>query len=201
MISGSREQMLVEAQALCQDDLAAVLAEISHAEGMMLDWQCAWLYTLARPFDGGKILEIGTYKGKSALVLALACPRAHIVTLTVHAQEAQEAARVLAGRGVEMHTVRSWDYLAGYKGPDLDMVFVDGDHNQVRRDLTWFNRIRVGGLMLFHDWSAVGSDPVQASYRAINAFATGLRRQPDVQLVDAKGVGMAGFYRRRGELA
>jgi len=198
MITRTREELLAEAQGQCHDDLSAMLAAISDAEGLMLDWQCAWMYALAQPYDGGEILEIGTFKGKSGLVLAMACPRAHIVTLTVHVQEAQEAGRVLAGRNVEMHTVKSWDYLADYSGPDLDMVFVDGDHYQVRRDLAWFNWIRVGGLMLFHDWSPGGTRSVLASYCAINEFATALGGAPDVQLMDTNKLGMAGFYRSAG---
>jgi len=195
------EHLLAEAQTHCTDDLSAMLAAVAHVEGLMLDWQLAWLYALAQPYDGAPILEIGTYRGKSALVMAMACPRSAVITLTIHSKEAAEAACAVAGRQVDIRVVKSWDYLAGYSGPDLGMVYVDGDHNQVIRDLGWFNWLIVGGLLLLHDWSPVGSPPVQACYRAIGEFSRTLGRPPDVQIVDTRQVGMAGFYRGEGETA
>jgi len=200
-VTGDCEHLLAEAQAHCTEDLSAMLAAVAHAEGLMLDWQLAWLYALARPYDGAPILEIGTYKGKSALVMAMACPRSAVVTLTIHSPEAAGAALVLAGRQVAIRIVKSWDYLAAYTGPDLSVVYVDGDHNQLTRDLPWFNRLTVGGLLLLHDWSPVGSPPVQACYRAIGEFSAKLGRPPDVRIVDTRQVGMCGFYRREGETA
>jgi len=200
-VTGDCEHLLAEAQAHSRDDLSAILAAVAHAEGLMLDWQLAWLYALAQPYDGAPILEIGTYKGKSALVMAMACPRSPIVTLTIHGPEAAEAARVLAGRHVDIRIVKSWDYLAGYSGPELSMVYVDGDHNQLTRDLGWFNHLVTGGLLLLHDWSPVGTSGVQACYRDIGEFSAKLGRPPDLQIVDTRQVGMAGFYRREGETA
>lgn len=199
--TGDREHLLAEAQAHCADDLSAMLAAVAHLEGLMLDWQIAWLYALARPYDGAPIVEIGTYKGKSALVMAMACPRSAIVSLTIHSKEAAEAALVLASRRVDIRIMKSWDYLAGYSGPGLSMVYVDGDHNQVTRDLGWFNKLVTGGLLLLHDWSSIGTLPVQACYRAIGEFSAKLGRPPDVQIVDMRQVGMAGFYRCEGEIA
>ena len=198
--NGSYEYLLFEAQRRCQDDLSAMLADVVHVEGLMWNYQCAWLYALAQPTNGGHILEIGTYKGKSALVMALACPQSHIVSLTTQIEEVQAAAQALAGRLVDIRIVKSWDYLSSYAGPELDMVFVDGDHRHVRNDFGWFNWLRTGGVILFHDWSMMGTSSVQACYHAINEFsAKQLGRPADVKIRDLLGVGMAGFYRREGE--
>jgi len=200
-VVGNHEQMLVEAQRNCPDPLGEMLDTVFNVEGMMFHYQCAWLYALAKPYDGGHLLEIGTYKGRSALVMALACPQAHITTLTVQPEEAQEAARALAGHQVGILVVKSWNYLARYKGPVLDLVFVDGDHKQVGRDLGWFNWLRVGGLILFHDWFPAGGLAQRVCYRTINEFSAKLGRPADVQIVDTEQVGMAGFYRRKGDKA
>jgi predicted O-methyltransferase YrrM len=80
-----------------------------------------------------------------------------------------------------------------------DMVFVDGDHARVRVDFAYWDRLAIGGLLLFHDFSPGGTwracPPV---YEACSEFAAWLGRV-DVHVVDDKGVGMIGFVRRDGD--
>ncbi|HML23514.1 MAG TPA: class I SAM-dependent methyltransferase [Aggregatilinea sp.] len=167
-------------------------------------YQAAVLYALARQYDyeGAHLLEIGTALGFSASVLAQAAPHAHITTLNPREDESA-AARLNLGvfPNVTVVAAASWDYLAHYRLPLLDLVFVDGDHARVRRDLPWWNLLRPGGLMVFHDYSPEGTyracPPV---FEALNEFAELLGRAFDVLVVDDGGVGMAGFYRRADDL-
>ena len=100
-----------------------------------------------------------------------------------------------------MLPIASWSYLAGYKGPAFDVVFVDGDHKQVARDLPWFNWIHPGGLMLFHDYSpAESTHACPPVYDVVNARAIRLGRELDVLLVDDTLAGIAGFYKQKWEV-
>ncbi len=172
---------------------------IAPAIGQMEDWQGCALYALARPYNrnGAQILEIGTAGGFSAAILTLACPKASITTLNPARHEVDAAARRLAVfSNVTVLSIASWDYLRCYHGPALDLVWVDGDHRQVGRDLPWYQWLRPGGLMLFHDYSPAACPPV---FTTVNAWASEMGRSADVSLMDDRLLGMAGFYRREGE--
>lgn len=159
----------------------------------ILDWQATALYYLAHPYDrvGGHVLEIGTARGFSAAVLSLACSRSSITTLNPDPEEAAIAAGYLRPcTNITILEMRSWDYLDAYRGPQFDLIFVDGDHNAVALDLPWFEKIRPHGLMLFHDYDEVLCPPV---YQAVRKLAGG---QPDVELIDDSGRGIAGLYKR-----
>jgi predicted O-methyltransferase YrrM len=176
-------------------------AKAYHAQ--ILDWQAVALYTLARPYDhpGARILEIGTAGGFSAAVLSMAAPLATITTLNPRMDEMVRARKRLDKcRNVVTLAMASWDLLAVYGGQGFDMVFVDGDHRMVGRDLPWFNWIIPGGLMLFHDYSPEDSPhacvPV---YDTVNFMAEQLGRELDVLIMDDRMAGLAGFYRQKRE--
>ena len=123
-------------------------------------YQAYALYALARQFNrpGARVLEIGTAIGYSAAVLASALPDAQIITLNPHASEAAKARANLGAWGnVTVVEALSWDYLESYAGEPFDLIFVDGDHKRVRRDFAWWDHLRDGGLMLFHDYSPAGT--------------------------------------------
>jgi predicted O-methyltransferase YrrM len=183
--------------------LLAARALVPASKREVLAHEAALLYALAIRYDheGARILEIGTALGYSAAVLALAAPKASIVTLNPKPGEYEQAVSNLAALGnvlaVQQH---SWDYLARYTGPSLDMVFVDGAHDQVERDLAWFGWLKVGGLMLYHDYSPAESRrPCPHVYEVVRQFGATLGREPDVLVVDSRLRGMAGWYRRDSE--
>lgn len=167
-------------------------------------YQAAALYHYAKPHNGSRALEIGTAYGYSCFYLASAMPDSPVVTLNTSSAEVEAAKRTLAQfRYVEALEFVSWDYysVTGKFNREYGFIFVDGDHKQIKRDLPWFNRLEVGGLILFHDYSPKDSTracpPV---YRAINEMAKQLGRQPDVLVVDNDKVGLAGFIRQAGEV-
>lgn len=162
--------------------------------GQMEPWQYALLYQMASQYDG-KILEIGTFQGHSAWVMAIASPSARITSLTVSPSEAATAKKHLFGKSVDVMVMSSAQYLT-IAHDKWDMIFVDGDHKHAARDLPWFNKLRVGGLMLFHDYSPEKCPPV---YAAVQELTKRLQRDLDVEFIDSRGIGMAGVYRREGE--
>ena len=177
-------------------------ASIQHGKTKqsVYSYQAAALYALAKPYNRPecRILEIGTYYGYSAAVLAMAVPDTAVITLNPVMWEAKDARRNLSQFGnvsvVERH---SWDYL-GMLAPGwaFDFIFVDGDHKRVRLDLPYWNRLPIGGLLVFHDYTPLGAPrhcpPVS---EVVNGFAEWLGREPDVLVVDDQKVGMAGFYK------
>ncbi|MCW3016546.1 MAG: hypothetical protein JWO02_3638 [Solirubrobacterales bacterium] len=163
-------------------DLHATLGALDGVEGWLSNDQVARLHAAARGVpEGGQIVEIGSFRGRSAITLALAAPeRARITCIDPHlgsdrgpqeiaAQPALgdedhavfEANLAAAGVRGRIRHVRAFssDALGDVDGP-IDVLFVDGAHrygpalDDLRR---WGDRVRPGGTMLIHDsFSSVG---------------------------------------------
>ena len=171
----------------------------AHISAQLLPYQALAIYALTRRFnvEGAHILEIGTAAGYSASLMAQAAPEAKITTLNPRDWEVITARLNLAPwPNVIAIEAKSWDYLETYNAPELDMVFVDGDHNRIFRDMPWFNLLKVGGLMLFHDYSEVSCPSV---FKTVRNFMLELKRSLDVEIIDSDFIGMAGIVRRDGE--
>lgn len=168
----------------------------------IFSYQAAALYHLALPYNGGNALEIGTAYGYSCFFLAKAMPDSKIITLNASESEVQTVREtgILSGfSNVRMLHRVSWKYLKETE-VTYNFVFVDGDHNRVRLDFPYFNRLIEGGLILFHDYSPLESErPCPPVYQAVNELSDKLGRQPDILIIDSGNVGMAGFVRQVGE--
>jgi predicted O-methyltransferase YrrM len=171
-------------------------------KGQLLMWQRALLYTLARGHNkrGCRALEIGTLFGNSAGLICHAMDKAEIVTLNPAAHEAGQAALNLAQyHQITVKVAKSWDYWTE-DSRLWDFIFVDGDHNAIARDLPWFSRLNVGGMIVFHDYSPKDAlIPCYPVYDALNDMAAQLGRPLDVVAADTDKVGMAGLIRNEGE--
>lgn len=191
-LRGTKEELW---EQLKTPAIVDALQQTEHARGKMGPHQYAFLYHLAEPYNGGRILDIGAFKGRSALVLSYACPDARIVTLEPYRfDEARRNTR--RRRNITVVKEYSWRYLAAHPKATFDLVLVDGNHKKVQLDIPWFNRLACGGLILFHDYSPV---TVPHVYRPVNNMGRRLGREPDVLLMDEKDIGIAGFYRREAE--
>jgi predicted O-methyltransferase YrrM len=210
ILRGSVESLLEQLPELFSGATAAVETSKTIKPGL-LRYQAMFLFGLAQQFNraGANILELGTAVGYSASMMAQGAPLARIVTLNPRQGEIELAKKNLRPwPNVTVVVMYSWDYLErtpAAQTPNetrLDMVFVDGDHNQIARDLPWFNRLSVGGLFLCHDYTPLGSKkPSPIVYAELNRMAERLGRPFDVSLIDDGRVGMAGFYRHEGETA
>lgn len=163
-------------------DRAGAIAAAETVDGWLTADQAARLWDAAASLrPGGRIVEIGSFRGRSTVVLALAAPQAgEIVAIDPHAgndrgpQEIhgfEDAAKEdfdvfhanLRRAGVDervRHVRRfSADAQAEAPGP-IDVLFIDGAHRfgPARDDLRrWGANVVPGGRMLVHDaFSSVG---------------------------------------------
>jgi predicted O-methyltransferase YrrM len=159
-----------------------ILALVADVDGWMSpDQGCRLAAAARRCPDGGRIVEIGSFRGRSTIVLAAAAdPTVEIVAIDPHAgndrgpQEIDGFAAAaatdhelflanLAQAGVDTRVrhVRAFsDAAHGDVDDPIDVVYVDGAHRYgpARADITaWGARVGDGGTLLIHDaFSSIG---------------------------------------------
>jgi predicted O-methyltransferase YrrM len=158
------------------------LTAVSGVEGWMTDAQARRLWeAAARLRPGAQVVEIGSYRGRSAVILARAAREGvSVVAIDPHAgndrgpmefigtseegeQDHHQFHETLRRAGVDdrVRHVRlpSSEALDQISGP-IDLLYVDGAHRYrpARDDIVnWGDRVAPGGLMLIHDaFSAIG---------------------------------------------
>jgi predicted O-methyltransferase YrrM len=163
-------------------DLATVTQRVADVQGWMSPGQAATLYEAAtRCSPDGTIVEIGSFQGRSTIVLASAAPAgAAVIAIDPHAgndrgpQEidgfadaaADDHATFLAnleraGVADRVRHVRMFSdaALSEVTGP-VDVLYIDGAHRYgpARDDIRdWGARVERGGTMLIHDsFSSIG---------------------------------------------
>lgn len=193
-------------------EVGAVLAwtrkRIPHIKRQIAPYQGAVLayYASRQNRPGARFLEIGTALGYSACLMATAAPEAKVITLNPKDGEFEKAVANLKIRStVQVVKKTSVEFaqqeLGGGNSDQFDLVFVDGDHSykMVLFDSQFFNRLRTGGLILFHDYSPDGSArPSDGCFRALNELQE-KHRPADVKVIGTGGVGMLGWIRKEGE--
>jgi predicted O-methyltransferase YrrM len=169
-------------ETVTSSDFPAALAAVSGVEGWMTDDQARRLWDAARAVPpGGQIVEIGSFRGRSAIVLARAAGgRSRVVAIDPHAgndrgpqeiegyasearsdHEAFLANLERAGVSDAIAHVRlaSAEAHSEVAGP-IDLLYIDGAHRYApaRDDIRdWGARVAPGGTMLIHDgFSSVG---------------------------------------------
>jgi predicted O-methyltransferase YrrM len=165
-----------------QPTFEQVLALVADVDGWMTDDQGLRLWDAARALGpGARIVEIGSYRGRSAIVLAHAAPEdAEVIAIDPHAgndrgpqqwvgtAEEGEGDNALFRANLERAAVSSrvrhvrefsQKALAEVTG-EVDVLYIDGAHKlrPARADIDrWGDRVRPGGVMLIHDsFSSVG---------------------------------------------
>ena len=162
---------------------------------------------LARLAAGRRtVVEIGTYEGSSAVVLARAMePDAtlHLIDSyegnallfgwkgTEHATRRvmERATRDRDGPQVEWHVARSAAVAAGWSTP-IDLLFIDGDHSEegTRSDWDAFSpHVLIGGVVIFHDarhGEPGGGEAGPGPTLVVDALFRGERALPDWRIVD-----------------
>ncbi len=177
MSAEARQQRIADAP-----DLDAALAAIDGVEGWLSEDQARRHWNAALDVKGpGQIVEIGSFRGRSTIVLSRAAAEGvQVVAIDPHgggdrgpqeitpdAERGNEDNRVfranLEGSGVNgrVRHVRlmSDEAHSDVDGP-IDMLYVDGAHRYApaRDDIAaWGARVPVGGTLLVHDaYNAIG---------------------------------------------
>jgi predicted O-methyltransferase YrrM len=155
---------------------------VSGVEGWMSEGQGRALFDASaacRP--DGHIVEIGSFRGRSTIVLALAAPvGATVIAIDPHAgtdrgpreidgfeveagddHEVFQANLRAAGVHHRVRHVREFsDRALGIVTGEIDLLYVDGAHRYgpARADIhEWGSRVRPGGSLLIHDsFSSIG---------------------------------------------
>lgn len=104
--------------------------------------------------EGGMILEIGTGKGGSAVLLKQSTDRVGVITVdplvTVDIQDALADSNVVSVKGTSSEFAQVWD--SNYK---IHLLFIDGGHdfNSIMTDVQeWLPRLTEDGIVIFDDY-------------------------------------------------
>ena len=176
---------------------AATFASIADVDGWMTEGQARRLWDRASALrPGARIVEIGSYHGRSAIVLATAAPEGvEVVAIDPHAgndrgpqqivgpaeegqrdHEAFLANLERAGVRARVRHVRMPSEHAGSEVQGgIDLLYIDGAHRYgpARSDIVeWGDRVVPGGTLLIHDsFSSVGvTGALATSLRAGGGF-------------------------------
>jgi predicted O-methyltransferase YrrM len=189
-IKATRTEQFIELLSM-DPDLHNVLWSLRRIPGSITFGQQALLYILAKECKGkARICNIGAKYGLSTACLAKGAPQAEIVTLEPSPKYARAARKNLAKfPNVRVDLRKSWDYPV----EKWDLVFVDGCHKQIKRDLVWYRRLTLGGLFLSHDYNPHKRPWLVA---ALDGLLMEIRKtEYDVSLLDERDRGIVGVYR------
>jgi predicted O-methyltransferase YrrM len=161
---------------------AAALTRVQGVEGWLTDAQAHRLWNTAAALrPGARVVEIGSFRGRSTIVLASAAAEGvELVAIDPHgggdrgpqeitpdavAGDADFAAfnANLDAAGVQpriRHVRAMSDQALGEVSAPIDLLFIDGAHRYApaRADIEqWGSRVAAGGSMLIHDsFNAIG---------------------------------------------
>jgi hypothetical protein len=123
--------------------------------------------------SGGRIAEVGTYRGEFARHVLAACDPATLHLIDIDFSWLDPV--VANDPRVSMHNGLSHETLAGFPDDHFDWIYIDGDHSYegVSRDArVAATKVKPGGHLVFNDFAH--ADPYLGSYgvhRAVTEFA------------------------------
>ena len=163
-------------------DFASVLTRTADIDGWLTDAQARRLFDRASDLGAGtRIVEIGSFRGKSTIMLASAAgDGVEVVAIDPHAGGDRGPQEIVPDRAVgDADHIAFIENLtnAGVRGRvrhvrapsitahaavdgDIDLLYVDGAHRYgpARSDIVdWGDRVSGGGVLLIHDaFSSIG---------------------------------------------
>ena len=175
-----------ELRPLVQETLSSTewpQMQVGHLEGNLLR-------LLVRLTGAKRVLELGTFTGYSALLMAEALPEdGKLITCDIDPEATAIAkkhwARFPHGRKIELRLGPALETIRGLSGP-LDLVFIDADKESY---IDYWDalvpKLRAGGLIVADNvlWSGKVLKPEDESDRAIAAFNERVRKDDRVEQV------------------
>jgi predicted O-methyltransferase YrrM len=161
--------------------------------------EAAHLFATVRRLEGTpRVVEIGRYRGGTAILLAAAGGDVLSVDINERLRESDESVRFALSRlGLDqkVEMVFADSSTLPVEAGSVDLVFVDGDHSHegVSRDVAhWVPALRQGGLLLLHDakWaepSRPWNRPPDAAVLGVHRLVDELRRRSDLDEMSAPG--------------
>ena len=143
-------------------------------DGWMSKQELTWLAQQARKIVSGRVVEIGTYLGRSARVITdnlgqgsyLVCvdPYTNFKDSVINindesplynGDEIYRQAQLNVPRAVFIR-MTSLDAVERFSDHTIDMVFIDGEHTyeSVKQDINaWYPKVKPGGTLCGHDYT------------------------------------------------
>ncbi len=165
------------------EKMQAPQMQVGHLEGI-------FLRLLARLVNARRILEIGTFTGYSALMMAEALPEDGVLTTCDIDPKATELAQRYwdkspHGKKITLRLGPALETLKRIEGP-LDLVFLDADkENYIKYWEACVPKVRKGGLLLADNvlWNGRVLNPQDPTDYAIIAFNKHVKQDPRVEPV------------------
>jgi len=178
-----------------ESDIFQSLTEQTHAESdspqmLVGPIEGRFLKLIVQAMAARRVLEIGTFTGYSALMMAEGLPDDGEVMTCDISRESTTIARSYwdqspHGRKISLLMGRALDTIAGIEGP-LDVVFIDADkQNYIAYWDACVPKVRRGGVILADNvlWSGRVLDPKEPDDHALVAFNKHVRGDNRVETV------------------
>lgn len=172
---------------------------LNHSAARLMVGEASSLYSTVRGFEGTpRVVEIGRYRGGTALLLAAAGGDVLSIDIDEGLRESDESlCSALSRLGLEgkVELVFADSSTLPIQAGSIDLVFVDGNHTYegVSRDVAhWVPALRHGGILLLHDakWpepSRPWNRPPDAAVLGVHRLVEELRRRSDLDEMSAPG--------------
>jgi len=142
--------------------------ELVEAFGWLYGWESVALSVFVKgvlPADA-KIVNVGSGVGTSGLSMKLGNPKANITTVDISAggplgglENERNAFEKAPGVPLPTQVLGDSSTIGKtWKGGDLDLVLIDGDHSRegITKDIdAWYPHVKAGGYIGFHDYQAL----------------------------------------------
>jgi predicted O-methyltransferase YrrM len=182
-----------------------VARHLFEVDGYLYPHEGAFLHRLAHAAPGrGRIVEIGSFHGRSTLCLASGLRRrgaGRLLAIDPQKYGAEGSLRSNLRRfdldsWVEVRVATSLEAARGFDG-QASVVFIDGDHaaEAVRQDVAaWLPRLEPGGFLVLHDATPLSGFP------GPRALAEAMRRTvgPGATFQSAGTLGSIAWFRTSG---
>ena len=141
--------------------LKEIHEKINKIEGWFYDYQVNFLYPYACENRGKRIVEIGTYAGKSTLFWVLCDPDCQVITIDKCIGD--PIVDVPEGTSIDLEVVKQGNILSIHEDCNdlaprfnlpIDFLFIDGGHDyeSICKDIdTWVPKVK--GYVLIHDYN------------------------------------------------